>query len=156
LKLTFETTIDATPDVVWDHVVGLERWPDVMNAITKVEVLTNGPIGVGTTFRETRVMFGREESQEMTISEFHEPSRLAFDAEAHGCKYHTQKRFEPIGSGQTRLVMEFGAEPQTLVAKILGAITGPLAKGSVCKGIEGDLADIKAACEGRSGDHGDG
>jgi len=148
-SMTVDTVIDAPVEFVWNHASDLRGWPETMSAITKVEVLTDGPIGVGTVFQETRVMFGREATEEMTISKFDAPHRMGFDAMSSGTKYYSEMRFEPVEGGKTRAVVEFNAEPQSMVAKVLGAVLAPMMKGSMCKAIEGDLADCKAAVEAR-------
>jgi uncharacterized protein YndB with AHSA1/START domain len=149
--LSVETIIEAPPETVWLYTADLDTWAKTVSAIVKVEKLTDGPVGVGTRFRETRVMFGREASEEMTIVEFAEPHRMAFDADSHGCAYHSVMRFEPHADGHTRAIVEFNASPHTLGARVMSLLMGFMMKGSICKALEGDLADIKQACEA----HGD-
>ena len=151
--MTIDTMIEATPDTVWAFVGDPASWPETMSAITRVEVLTDGEVGVGTRFAETRVMFGREATEEMTIAAYEPPHRMLFQAESGGTKYESVMRLEPAEGGRTRAVFEFTASPQALSARVLGAVFAPLMKGSLCKAIEGDLADIKAACEGEGVAH---
>lgn len=148
--LTVDTLIDAPAETVWAHAADLDRWAETISAITKVEKLTDGPVGVGTRFRETRVMFGREASEEMTIVEFNEPSRISFDAASHGAEYHSVMRFDPVDAGRTRAVIEFHAKPVSFGAKVMSLLMGPMMKGSISKALTQDLVDMKAACE-RSG-----
>ena len=54
-------------------------------------------------------------------------------------------RFLPNDEG-TEIDMEFGARPQTLMAKILSVLMRPAIK-SIGKVVEQDLEDIKTAAE---------
>ena len=51
--------VDAPPEVVFAHASDFRRAPEFITAIAKMEILTSGPVGAGTRFRETRMMFGR-------------------------------------------------------------------------------------------------
>jgi len=77
-----------------------------ISGILRVEMLTEGPVGVGTRFRETRKMFGKEASEVMTVAEFEPPRRYVLTAESHGCRYRSEIRVEPDGAG-SRLVMVY-------------------------------------------------
>src|SRR5688500_12459284 len=98
--------IDAPPDVVFARASDFRRAPETISAIVKMDILTSGPVGAGTRFRETRVLFGREATEEMTVTVFEPPKRYTLDAESHGSRYHTELSFTPDGQG-TRLTMTF-------------------------------------------------
>ncbi|MEM7755792.1 MAG: SRPBCC family protein [Planctomycetota bacterium] len=149
--LKVDAVIDAPIQTVWSCAVDLDKWAETMQAITRVEKLTDGPVGVGTRFSETRVMFGREATEEMTISRFDAPTAMGFDAFSSGTKYYSEMRFEAMGHGQTRLTIEFNAEPQKLMAKVLGGLMSGLMRKHVEQALLGDLADMKAACEVEAG-----
>ena len=48
--------VDAAPNVVFDLCTDVEHFADHVSGIKKCELLTEGPVGVGTRFRESRVM----------------------------------------------------------------------------------------------------
>ena len=68
--------IAAPPDVVFATMADIARWPEFIGGIERVELLTDGPVRVGTRFRETRTMFGRSASEEMTVAELAPPHRF--------------------------------------------------------------------------------
>ena len=145
MKLTASTSIAAPIDKVFTAAADFANAADVIDGIKKVEMLTDGPVGVGTRFRETRVMYGREASEEMEVTEFEPNERYALGCVSHGCLYRTVFRFAPTDEG-TDVDMEFAATPQTLIAKIMSILTRPAMKG-IAKIVEQDLADIKRAAE---------
>ena len=55
-------TIDAPPDRVFRTVAHIDHFREAVPHITNVEYLSETQTGVGTRFRETRVMRGREAS----------------------------------------------------------------------------------------------
>jgi len=73
-----EKYIEAPREVVFDAALDLHSAAENIGAITKMEVLTDGPIGLGTRFRETRVMFRKEATELMEITVFERPARFVY------------------------------------------------------------------------------
>jgi hypothetical protein len=68
--ITVERDVAATAEKVWAIVTDLERTKDVISAITALERTDEGSgFGVGTAWQETRVMFGREATESMAVTE---------------------------------------------------------------------------------------
>ena len=61
-------SVVARPSEVFAIVAGIENWPRIMSSVRSVEVLTSGPIDVGTRFRITRTMLGLEMTDEGSTS----------------------------------------------------------------------------------------
>lgn len=147
-KIVVERTIAAPPERVFAAATDVHHFADIVPAIEKVEVLTPGPMRVGTRFRETRRLMGRSATEEMTVTAFDPPRGYVVGAESHGCRYRTEFRFEPQGSG-TRMVMDFGAEPLTFTAKVLSVLMKPMIKKMMDLCAQ-DLEAIKAHVEKRA------
>lgn len=146
--LRISRTINAPPDRVWRVITDLERSPEVISGITAVERLDSGSdFAVGTTWRETRIMFGREATEVMEIVAVDEGRSYTAAADGRGARYRSTLSVSPAEGGST-LTMTFGAEPTGPVARILGATVGRLFAGATRKAIEQDLEDIAAAAEG--------
>ena len=142
---TVDRHIAAPPDVVFARASDFRRATETVAAIVKMDILTSGPVGVGTRFRETRVLFGREATEEMTVTTFEPPRRYTLSAESHGSRYHTELSFVPDGQG-TRMTMTFQGTPVTLMARVMSVLMRPMMK-SAAKMCAKDLDDIKAAIE---------
>lgn len=139
--------IAADPEVVWSIVVGMDGWVDTIEAIEVVERLDEGDgFGLGTTWRETRTMFGKKATEDMEVTEFEEGVRYATFAESHGSKYYSEMRVDPTDTG-CRLSMSFRGEAQTILTKVADATLGRLFMGATRKALAKDLADIGAAAE---------
>src|SRR5262245_14688938 len=90
------------PEVMFDRLTDFARAPERIPAIKRVEVLTPGPVGVGTKFRETRMMFKREATEQMEVVAFDRPKLVELRAISCGAEYRSTFRVAPDGTG-TRL-----------------------------------------------------
>lgn len=146
--MTFTETIAAPRAAVFARSIDLDRWPEQISGVEKVERLTEGPFGVGTRFKETRVMMGKAATEEFEVTELVQDERYAMAAESCGTKYLSTFRFADAPGGGTLVTLEFEGTPVSVSAKIMGAVMAPMVKGMMRKAIAQDLADLKAACEG--------
>lgn len=118
-------------------------------AITKIEMLTDGPFRVGTRWRETRVIMKKEATEEMWVTGCHPPRSYTVEAESHGTHYDTLFEFAPDGDG-TRVTWTFKGTPLTFGAKVMSVIFAPLFKGMMRKCMRDDLEALRAVCEGKA------
>ena len=145
-SLTIERTVNAPLAQVFARFTDLTNAPAMIPAIKKIEILTPGPIGAGTRFRETRVMFGKEAAATMEISTFDPPRSYCVEADSGGSHFATTFTFEPAGSSATRVAMHFGCQAQTLGAKLLTPLS-LLMMGFMRKALGADMDSMKAAAE---------
>ena len=125
----------------------MDDWVDVVEAIEVVERLDDGDgFGLGTTWRETRTMFGKKATEDMEVTEYEEGVRYATAAESHGSKYFSEIRVDAAGAG-SRITMSFRGEPQTALTKVMDATVARLFMGATRKALAKDLDDIAAAAE---------
>lgn len=147
MKIEVETEVAAPPEIVYAALTDVTHWPQFLRAVTRIEVLTPGAVAAGTTFRETRTMFGRSASEQMTVAALDPPRRFVLTAESHGMRYRTIQEIAAAGSG-SRLRLSFEGTPVTLAAKI-GSVLALLFKGALTKQLLSDLTDVKAEAERR-------
>lgn len=147
MRLVLEETIAAPVNIVFSAFTDLGRAAERVTSITKVDVLGKGPIGKGTRFRETRVVFGKKEStQELEITDFDAPRSFTLEANALGTSYHTVYRFEG-GQRETQMTMTTTSRPLGLVGKITGPLMGWMMASAMKKSMLADHADLKRYCE---------
>ncbi len=142
-----QRTIAAPPDVVFAAVADVQHFSRAVDDIERVEFVSEIRAGLGTRFRETRVMRGREATVELEITEFAPPERVRFLSEAGGVQWDSVFEVEAAGDGSTRLALVMEATPLTFAARLLV----PLMRGMVRKAIAADMDAVKAYCEKRSG-----
>ncbi len=101
---------------------------------------------VGLKWEETREMFGKEATETMWITESEVNEYYCTRAESHGSVYITKLSLKTIDNS-TLLTMSFNGIPQSIIAKVLSFVMGPLIKKSMKKALTKDLEDIKAYVE---------
>jgi carbon monoxide dehydrogenase subunit G len=140
--------VSASADVVWTIMTDLENAADTISAIQSVVILSE-PQGfnVGTTWRETRTMFGKQATEEMSVTQVDPGISYVVEAENHGARYTTIMKVVATGEGSSKISMSFDAEPTGTMAKVMGATVGKLFENATEKALAQDLDDIAAAAE---------
>lgn len=133
--------VETTFSVFSDVTKAQERVP----GITNIEILSDVTQGVGTRWRETRIMMGQEATEEMEISDFQPNQSYDVVAQSRGIKYHTRYTFTPQQEG-TRVEMIFSGTPTTLVTKVISVFSFLFA-GTTQKALEADMDALKSVAE---------
>ena len=145
-EITVSTNVSAPIDQVFDVYTELEKAVERIPDITALEVLSEGPFGEGTRWRETRVMFKKEATEEMWVTGFNPPKSYTVEAESHGMRYSTKFLFAPEGNG-TKVSWSFTGTALTRGAKIMAPIFNVLMKGTMTKCMRRDLEALRDVCE---------
>lgn len=151
--LTVSERINAPRDRVFALAADIPGAAGRIRAIQRIEVLAPAPdapdnlgvVGRGFRWRETRTMFGKQATEDMTITEWAPPHRYTAEARSHGCHYKSTISAEPDGDA-TRLTMTFEAVPLTFTAKVMMKIFAFMTKKLEAT-IRTDLQDVKAIAE---------
>jgi hypothetical protein len=117
--------------------------PDRIPAIKKVELLTPGPVGLGTKFKETRVVFKREATETFEFTAFEPDRRQELVALSCGAEYRTAFAFAVHGAG-TRVDVTFNLRAVSLYAKLFSPLSW-LMMGMIKKCVAQDLDDLGRA-----------
>jgi len=141
-RMIVRRTIDAPIDVVFKTVADINRFSQAIPHIVKVEILSDVKLGVGTRFRETRLMKGKEAVTELEVTEYTENDRVRIVADSHGTVWDTLFTVES-SNGHTELTMTMDAKAFKLLPKLMN----PLVKGIIKKAVAKDMDAVKAFCE---------
>jgi hypothetical protein len=140
--------IDAPPEVTFAVAADVARWPETIRGIERIELLTDGPIGAGTRFRETRTMFGRQAVEEITLTAFGPPHSFTLEALSCGARIVSVHRFIPDIAG-TLVELTCSTKAESLRARLLAPLGWLLFK-VMAKPIDADLEDLRKAAEARA------
>lgn len=154
MNIIVSETVNAPIDRVFAITSDIPNSAACIGAIESIETLNQappapdnlGPVGKGYAWRETRIMFGKKASEDMSITAWSPPDAYTAEARSHGSHYVSVLSFEAIDEQTTRITMTFGATPETLTAKIMLKVFAAMSK-KITKCLEDDLRDIKAAAE---------
>ena len=64
-SFTLSRHVETPVDRVFEVFSDIPRSHEMVDQIVRIEMLTDGPVGVGTRWRETRMMFKREATEEL-------------------------------------------------------------------------------------------
>lgn len=98
MKVVMEKTVNGPADRVFEVFSDIQHCGDRIKGITKVEVLSDVKQGTGLRWRETRVMLGKEATEEMEMTASEPPNSYTVEARSHGMHYISVFTFEPRGA----------------------------------------------------------
>ena len=147
MELSVFIEIERPPEVVWKAIIDFKNCSNYIESIVNLEIIDepNNTL-IGFKWKETRVMFGKEATETMWITDYVENEYYQTRAESHGYVYTSILCIERVQEN-TKLTMSFSAEAQTLFVKIFSSCMGFIIKGSMKKALIKDLNDIKTHLE---------
>lgn len=148
-SIELERMVQAPVERVWAVLTDVAHADQTLSGVTQVELITDGPYGVGTQWRETRRMFGKEATEQMQVTAAEEPTRTVVEADSSGVHYVTEFRLGQDTDNATRLAMSFTAtQAQANPAqKVLWTLFSRLGAKATEKVMKKDLQDIAARAE---------
>jgi carbon monoxide dehydrogenase subunit G len=141
-RSTVTRTIAAPPELVFQTVADIRNFSKAIPHIVKVEFLSESQTGVGTRFRETRLMDGKEATTELEVTEYVVNEHIRIISDTHGTVWDTIFSVKPQ-DGQTELTMVMDANAYKLLPKLIN----PLVRGAIQKALEQDMDAVKSYCE---------
>ncbi len=107
---TVSEWISRTPHEVFDFISAPGNAPKVVPSVKSMIKITEGPTGVGTRYRETRLMRGKEADAELEIVEFEPGRTYAVSNVTQGIESIYRYSFQPEADGtRVELVCEVTA-----------------------------------------------
>lgn len=139
---TVVRTIHAPVERVFEAVSDPSRFAEIADDVTRIEFLSDQREGVGTKFRETREMRGKEQQATLKITEMVQNDSVRFISDEHGTVWDSVFRLRPVGAG-TELTLTMEARAHQLLPKLLN----PLIKGMIAKALAKDMDSVKTWCQ---------
>jgi carbon monoxide dehydrogenase subunit G len=123
----FTEHIERSPRDVFAVLSDPTRATEFLDNIKASVKLTDGPVRVGTTFRETRVVNGKEASADLLVSAYDPDTHVGISTEAEGIKVEYRYRLSPEGGG-TRLTWTCELHASGLRKVMLPMVAGIMKK----------------------------
>ncbi len=140
--ITSQLTIDAPLERVFETIADIGKYSQAVPHIVEVEILSDVQSGVGTRFRETRVVKGHQATTEIEVTELETNRRIRCVSDTHGTVWDSLFEVAPQ-DGKTVLTMTMDARAYKLLSKV----TNTLIRGMVVKAVEADMDAVKSYCE---------
>ena len=144
-SIHLSVSINATPETVFAVVSDVENSPDRIDWYEKVDMLTDGPVRVGTKWRETRRMNNKQSVEEWEMMAFDSPNYFSAYCDSQGYDVEWTMRVDAEGDG-SRLTLGMATRPRTFIGKLLTPVEWLMS--GVCKRmVRKDLESTKAYIE---------
>jgi uncharacterized protein YndB with AHSA1/START domain len=141
--------VEAPVEDVWRVFTDLPRRRDWLSTVTEVQVLTHGPVGRGTVWRETRTMPDVEITEEFRVAECVPPARFVVESPGIGADYRMTYTFVAVTEGRrkggTMVTVVQDGTPTAPAGRFLAMVFGGLAARTVEGALRRDLDDLAAA-----------
>ncbi|MEY9850141.1 SRPBCC family protein [Streptacidiphilus sp. MAP5-3] len=136
-------TIDAPVGEVFAYLARPENLPRWNYALGHTEQTSPGPIGVGSTYRQTRTI-PRPAEEHFRVSEYDPPNLLAMDGNFGPFTGTASYQLTRLDQHTTRLVNTFHVTAPGAL-KAIAAIAGPRVKHAVAKNLNvlKDILEIR-------------
>lgn len=146
MQIEAEVVIESSISKVFEAFSDISKIEERISGIQKVEILSDIKSGKGTRWVETRVMFGKEATEEMEITEMINNESYLVEAESHGTKYVSTYLFSDLENGSVKVDMTFSGTPLSFGSKFMSLFSFAF-KGATKRALENDMIELKAFCE---------
>jgi len=143
--ITVSNHLAAPVDQVFRTFTDIEHGPAYVSGIKEIEMLTPGPLCLGTRWREVRQIAGVRDDAEMEITSFERNRMYTITHHKAGVRIDTTFWFEPEADG-TKVSVEFELEASGLPPGLLAPLGWAIA-GKVANVLQRDLSDLKRSVE---------
>jgi carbon monoxide dehydrogenase subunit G len=138
---SIEFHVARPPAEVFPYVADLERAPEWVPDLISVEKLGDGPVRVGSRFRQEVRAAGRTGHAELEVTEYEPPRRFAHRGKGGPAEFKAEFTLEPDGEG-TRVRHDFEVRMKGLFKLASGAV-----EGWVERNAETAVANLKRVIE---------
>ncbi len=141
--------IYATPEQVWKILTDIEQSAETIRSVTNVQVLDGAEsFGVGTRWREDRALMGHRGTEELEVTEAHEPSHFAVRTTRDKDVVTMTYTLTPLGQG-TRLSLTLvdDMSARGVPSVLAWTLWGEVSMHSTRRMLMHDLDDVAQAAE---------
>ena len=149
-EFTLTKRIAAPVETVFDVATDLAHAAEHIRGIERIELVTDGPVGAGTRWRETRKMMGHMSTETLEITTFDRPHHYTIGCESCGVYFETTFRFAPVGDA-TDLTLDVRMEARSLMAQLMSPLGNLMFGTTMRQMMDDDLEDIKRVAESQAG-----
>lgn len=118
MRIEHQTEIAAPPEAVWRLTTDVERWPALLEAMTSLRRLDDGPLHVGS---RARIKQPGQPERTWTVTELEAPCRFVWETHGVGMRMVATHDITAIPTGSRNTL---GIELSGPVGAVLGRLVG--------------------------------
>lgn len=141
IQVDVSIDIDAPVKKVFEYSTNNDNDPVWMEEVVKVQKMTDGPIGVGSTFKNYVEFLGRSIEDSHEIVEYEPFTSMTISQKAGPVPFKATYLYRPLEDG-TRFSMQIEAEPGGFFK-----LASPLVRRQLKTQYERNLKNLKAILE---------
>lgn len=145
IEFTNRITIDRGIETVFEYLADLEHVPEWNWAVTSTRKIDDGPVGVGTRYRQTRSV-PRPAVEELVITQLEAPHVLSLEGTLGPFPARVHYRLTG-GSDRTAIVNTIELDPPGLAR-----LAAPVLSRRIGDSVASNLRDLRDTLEDRSRD----
>lgn len=146
MAYTYKTSINASLEHVFETVGNPQVFSQAVPQIQSIEFVSDQKRGVGTRFKETRVMNARQSTCLLEVTEYVENDRVRIVTDTHGCVWDSLFTVLP-NAGEIDLTLSMEARPYKFISRVMMLFI----KNGLQKALEADMHAVKSYCEQQRG-----
>ena len=141
IKSEISVVINRPVEEVFAFANDLESDPQWMAAVSERKKTSEGPVGVGTTFRDTGQLLGRQIENNYEITEYEPNMKFGIKSVSGSIPVEATMTYEPVAGG-TRVTQAGEAEVAGLFK-----LSEPIVARMMKRQFDADLANLKDLME---------
>jgi hypothetical protein len=145
VQVCVDIAIERPREVVFEAFCDIDRAAGRRRGVKQVDVITPGPFGLGTRWRQTRGGLAHP-MQELWVTRLDRGRMYRVEAETAGVHYVSDVSFADDGDDRTLVHLEYTGTPLTRGARIR-SLADALAASSARRMLRRDLSDMRKALE---------
>ncbi len=141
IDLQVSVHIDAPVETVFGYSTDNQNDPHWMEEVTRVEQTSDGPIGVGSTFRNYVDFMGKTFDDSHEVVEYQPNERMTIVQQTGPVPFKATYLYEPV-AGRTVFTMQIEAETKGFFKAV-----EPIVRRRLAKQFERNLRNLKSLME---------
>ena len=137
--------IPADVEKVFQVLSDIRHIDKVIPEITAIELITDGPVDVGTRFRETRQMENKKpHTEELTVVELsHELHTIVFECASMGAVFRSKMNVVRMQDHHCEATTEMTIRPQNIIASGIWVLLGSMTRRMMAQALQQDLEHVR-------------
>ena len=137
IRIDLSTMINRPIEDVFEYATGVKNQPEWASGVLEAEQTSEGPFGVGSTYRLVRRLLGRRIEVTFEVTEYESNKKYGFKSTSGPVSVEGSQSFDSV-EGKTRITLAMEGDPRGFFK-----LAEPILAGIVKRQFEGDLHNMK-------------